>query len=126
MKRLGMAIALAASLAVSAPVLAHADSGLQASDSIFVGSFGRINSWRPVSRDELIVWASPSRPYLIKIWRPTSSLRFAHAIGITSTAGRVTRFDKVIVDGWRYPIESIVAIDRDTAKSMHWKKRQST
>ena len=122
MKHLAIATAVALSMAISAPVMAKPKAEAKVRDSIFIGSFGRLHSWRAVSRDELIVWSSPSRPYLVKIWRPTSSLRFAHAIGITSTAGTVTKFDRVIVDGQRVPIKSITAIDKETAKAMRWKR----
>ena len=124
MRRLGIAISIAASLAFAAPTLAHTKAAADrpTNDSIWVGSFGRLYNWRPVSRDELILWASPSKPYLVKIWRPFRSLRFAHTIGVTTTIGRVTKFEKVIVDGQRLPIKSIVALDRETAKALRWTK----
>ncbi len=91
-------------------------------DSIWVGSYGGISSWQPVARDELILWASPSRPYLVKIWPSHRSLRFAHTLGVTNTAGRITDFDQIIVDGRRIPIKSIHRIDRQQAKSMRYRK----
>ncbi len=105
---------------------AVAKSEKHADDSIWVGSFGRIDSWRPISRDQIIVWATPSRPYLVKIWRPTAHLRFVHHIGVTKTGGRVTRFDNVLVDGRRVPIKSIEALDRETARAMRWSKTPGT
>ena len=126
MKQLVLILIAGAMLAVTAQARAHADATPAASDSIWIGSFGRLHSWRAVSRDELIVWASPSRPDLVKMWRPFTSLRFANVIGVTSTVGRITKFDKVIVDGQRLPIKSIVALDRETAKSMRWTNKQRT
>ena len=122
MKYLKLALAAAALLAFATPVLASSKSGSEykANQSIWLGSSGRISNWRPISRDELIIWASPSKPYLVKIWRPFTSLRFVHAIGFTSTTGRLTKFDRVIVDGQRLPIKSIVALDRETAKDLRW------
>ena len=118
--------AMATLLALSAPTLAAtADSAHDANQKIWLGSRGRFNSWRPVARDELILWATPSRPYLVKIWRPFTSLRFAHAIGVTTTAGSVTKFEYVIVDGQRLPIKSIVALDRETAKNLRWRSEKS-
>ena len=124
MKFLKLTLAAAALLAFATPALATSHSGAEhkANQSIWLGSYGRISNWRPVSRDELIIWASPSKPYLVKIWRPFTSLRFVQAIGVTSTAGRVTRFDSVIVDGQRLPIISIAALDRETAKELRWKR----
>ncbi len=94
----------------------------RASDSFRGFSGTRFYNWTPVARDELILWASPSRPYLVKIWRPYTSLRFAHRIGVTSTAGRISKFDRVIVDGQRLPIRSIVALDRKAAKKFRRKQ----
>ena len=109
-------------LTLSTPILAASQSGADDStnQSIWIGSRGNFASWRAISRDELIIWASPSKPYLVRIWRPFTSLRFVHAIGVTSTTGRVTRFDNIIVDGQRLPIKSIVALDRETAKGLRW------
>ncbi len=116
---------VSASMAFATPsYAAHAESSAK-SDSIWIGSYGRLHSWRAISRDEIVVWASPSRPYLITLSRRNPNLRFAHAIGVTSHIGRITKFESVIADGWRTPIESIVALDRETAKSLRWKKTQS-
>jgi hypothetical protein len=115
----------AALLALATPTLAASKSGSEftGNQSIWLGSGGSFNHWRPVSRDQFIIWASPSKPYLVKIWRPFTSLRFVHSIGVTSTTGRVTRFDNVIVDGQRLPIKSIVALDPETAKELRWRRK---
>jgi len=122
MKKCTLAFVFAALMALSVPTMAtsNSDSEIRTNQSIWIGSAGRFNNWRAVSRDELILWASPSKPYLVKIWRPFTSLRFVHTIGVSTTAGRVSKFDYVIVDGQRYPIKSIVALDRETAKEMRW------
>lgn len=122
-----MIVALLATLfAVSTPAFAHSKSHAEfrRSDSIWLPRGNRLHDWRAVGRDELVVWASPSRAYLVKTWRPFSSLRFAHYIGVTSTAGRVTRFDRVIVNGERLPIRSIVAIDREYARDLRWRTKR--
>lgn len=76
-------------------------------------------SWRSLDRDTLIVWTSPSRPYLVELRHPSPDLRFAQAIGVTSLAGRVSAgFDDVIVEGSRYPIRSIYALDRAHAREL--------
>ena len=113
-------IVATSALLLSVPTFAEpgSDSGKKANASIWIGTYGRFSSWQAVDNDELILWASPSRPYLVKIWRPFTSLRFAHAIAVTNTVGRVTRFDSVIVDGQRLPIKSIEALDRETAKNI--------
>ena len=113
--------------AFAAPALAasESNSGIARNDTIWLGGYGRLYDWRAVSRDEIILWASPSRPYLVKIWRPHTGLRNANYLGVTSTVGRITKFDNVIVGGQRLPIISIVALDRETAKSMRWTKKRS-
>jgi len=122
-KWLSIAVA-SASIAFAAPSYAtHKESSVR-NDSIWIGSYGRLHSWRAISRDEIVVWASPSRPYLITLSDRNPNLRFAQAIGVTSHTGRITKFESVIADGWRTPIESIVALDRETAKSLRWKKTQ--
>ncbi len=117
---------LAALIAVSTPAFAisktHAE--FRRSDSIWLPRGNRLHNWRAVGRDELVIWASPSRAYLVKIWRPFSSLRFAHYIGVTATAGRVTKFDRVIVNGERLPIRAIVALDREYARELRWRKKK--
>lgn len=120
-------IASAGLLMFAAPSFATSGgtSHARAQDSIWIGSYGRLHNWRAVSRDELILWASPSRPYLVRIWRPFSSLRFAHTIGVTSTIGRIDKFERVIVDGQRLPIKSIVALDKESARAMRWNKNGS-
>ena len=119
------AAVVAASMAFAAPSYAARTGSSLQSDSIWIGSYGRLHSWRAISRDEIVVWASPSRPYLITLSHRNPNLRFAHAIGVTSHTGRITKFESVIADGWRTPIESIVALDRETAKSLRWKKTPS-
>lgn len=118
MKILKLIVVAVALVGLSAPVTASTDEDVRANQSIWMGA--GFNDWRAVSRDELIIWATPSRPYLVKIWRPSTSLRFVNTIGVTSSAGRVTKFDNIIVDGQRLPIKSIKALDRQAAKDLRW------
>ncbi len=118
MRNLTLFIVAVALVGLSAPMTASTNEEIKANQSIWMR--GGFSNWRAVSRDELILWATPSRPYLIKIWRPFTSLRFANTIGVTSSAGRVTKFDNIIVDGQRLPIKSITVLDRETAKELRW------
>jgi Family of unknown function (DUF6491) len=80
---------------------------------------GGMDDWRPLGRDSLIVWATPFRPYLIKLSRPSFDLRFEQTIGVTSMDGTVyAKFDSVIVDGIRYPILAIYELDPKAARHM--------
>ncbi len=107
-------------LATAGPASAH-NTARQLDDSIWVGSHGTFTNWRPVARDELVVWASPSRAYLVKIWRPFTSLRWVDTVGVTRTAGRVTVLDRVIVAGQSVPIKSIRRLDPSLARDMGWR-----
>ena len=116
-----LSIVIAGSLfTLAQPAFANHGDTSRADDSIWIGSYGSISSWRPVSNNELIVWASPSRAYLVEIWRPTRGLRFANRLGISRTVGRITRFDSVYVDGQRLPITAIRRIDAKVAKGMKY------
>ena len=121
---LTLAIAALLSLSVDASATAKSEPGSRANDTIWLGHGLGFATWRPIARDELIVWATRSKPYHVKIWRPASSLRFAQTIGFTSFAGRVTHFDYIYVDGQRLPIKSIVALDRDVAKQLRWQNKK--
>ena len=122
MKYWKLILTVAALLALSVPTFATSTPGPDSvvKKSIWLGSGGNLSNWRAISRDELIIWATPFKPYLVKIWRPLRSLRFVQTIGVTSTTGRVTTLDYIIVDGQRLPIKTIVALDREAAKSLKW------
>lgn len=112
-----IAIGLAGAAQAAAGNESAADDAMKPVDGIWIAH--RLDGWRPIDRDTLIIWATPFRPYLVKLSRPSYSLPFVQAIGVTSTAGTVyAKFDSVIVDGFRYPISAIYSIDRDTAREM--------
>ena len=93
--------------------------GLEPVDSF--NFFGRLDNWRAVDRDTLIVWATPFRPYLIELQRPSTDLRFAHVIGISSTVGKVHRgFDEVYIRGWPHQIKAIYRLTPEQARN--WKR----
>ena len=84
-----------------------------------IPAFGRLNSWSVVDDETLIIWAAPSRPYLIELYRPSPELRFAVSIGVTSFGSRIhARFDSVEVGGFSYPIRRIFKMSRDEAEAL--------
>ena len=121
-KRFSIVAFLAISFALVLPAIAQSKEAPFAarSDTIWIGSFGRLHSWKAVSRNEVVLWTSPLKAYLVTVRTPFHGLRFAQTIGVTSFAGRIGRFDSILVDGWRLPIDSIIKIDRKTAKSLRW------
>lgn len=83
-------------------------------------------SFSVVDRDTVIVWATPSRPYLLELAFPAHDLPFALAIGVTSVGSRVyARFDAVKVAGIRYPIRNIYELSREEARSFERAARES-
>ena len=73
---------------------------------------GRYHGWKAVSRDEALVWTTPSSAYLIKV-AGCEDLRFAHHIGLTPTLNTVYShgLDYMKVRGWRCPITQIRPVD---------------
>ncbi len=106
--------------AITAAPTAEAGHGYARSDSIWIGSFRPDYRWRPVNRKTLVVWSAANRPYLVKLGFPVHDMRFARHLGLSRTGGRVTKFDSVIVDGYRVPIRSIRAIKKSQARELRW------
>jgi hypothetical protein len=74
---------------------------------------GRYDGWKPLGKEEALVWTSPDKAYLIKVAPPCEDLRFASHIGLTSTLHTVYSrgLDYVKVRGWRCPITQIRPVD---------------
>ena len=80
--------------------------------------FGRIDSWRAIDHDTLIVWTTPARPYLIELQRRSPDLRNVEVIGMTSTVGTTyAKLDSIRVRGLTYPIEAIYKLSREQARN---------
>jgi hypothetical protein len=76
-------------------------------------------SFHPIDRDTVIVWTTPSQPYLVELSFPANDMKFANAIGVTSFGSRVyAKFDSVQVRGFRYPIHAIYKMSRDEARNL--------
>jgi len=121
MKKLALVILLAVGLAnvsqAATDMKSDDDANMRAVDHFQI--YYDIDGWRPISRTSLIIWATPFRPYLVTLSMPSYDLRFVQHIGVTSSAGTVfAKFDSVVVDGRRIPIQSIYALDRYTARHM--------
>jgi hypothetical protein len=70
-----------------------------------------LDGWAPVSKDEVVVWSGMNKAYLLKIAGYCPDLQFATAIGVTSTASTVDKFEKVIVGRDRCFIQEIRPVD---------------
>jgi hypothetical protein len=74
---------------------------------------GRYDGWKPIGKEEALVWTSPDKAYLINVAPPCEDLRFATRIGLTSSLHTVYSrgLDYVRVRGWRCPIKQIRPVD---------------
>ena len=90
------------------PKLNYAEYAGEPVKSFYLGNF---DGWNAVSRDQLVVWSSFNKAYLLKLTGYCPDLQFAHAIAITSTGHTVDRFEKVIVGRDRCLINEIRPLD---------------
>jgi len=107
-----MAAALLAGCA-SAPKLDYTDYAGEPVKSFYMGNF---DGWSAVSRDQLVVWASFNKAYLLTVTGYCPDLQFAQAIAVTSTGNTVDRFEKVIVGRDRCLISEIRPLDTKQIK----------
>jgi hypothetical protein len=116
MKTSLVATAVLASLlagCATGPKLNYAEYAGEPVKSFYLGNF---DGWNAVSRDQLVVWASFNKAYLLKLTGYCPDLQFAHAIAITSTANTVDKFEKVIVGRDRCFINEIRPLDTKQIK----------
>jgi hypothetical protein len=71
----------------------------------------RMQSWQPVSRNQLILWTSINDAYLLTITNNCPDLMFTDTVRVTSTASQISTLDQVRVRGDRCPIQKIQPID---------------
>jgi Family of unknown function (DUF6491) len=73
---------------------------------------GHYDNWQPVSSHQLVLWTGINDAYLITVRPPCENLQFSQRVGITQTANTISsKFDAVLVKGWRCPISEIRPID---------------
>lgn len=77
-----------------------------------ISYLGRYDSWRPLGRDNLVIWTGVNEAYLLSIAGPCNDLPFANRVGIKSRGATLSRGDSVIVGrGQRCMITEIRPID---------------
>lgn len=89
----------------------------------------RLQSWRPLSRNQLVLWTGVNEAYLVRVWDSCPDLQFANAIHVSSTGSQITTFDHVDVGRDRCPISQIRPINvrqmkADRAADAASRKRQ--
>jgi hypothetical protein len=77
----------------------------------------RHDSWQPISRNQLVLWTSNNDAYLLTVAGNCSDLPFAETVHVTTTGNEISKFDSVIVRGWRCPITEIQPIDIQRMKA---------
>ena len=107
-----MAIGLVAGCA-SSPKLDYREYAGQPVKSFYMNSY---DGWTPVSKDQLVVWTGLNEAYLLKVTGYCPNLQYANAIGVTSTANTVDKFEKIIVGRDRCFINEIRPIDTKQMK----------
>jgi hypothetical protein len=116
MKKSLFVTALVASLlaaCATGPKLNYAEYAGEPVKSFYLGT---MDGWNAISRDQIVVWSSFNKAYLLKISGYCPDLEFAHAIAITSTGNTVDKFEKVIVGRDRCLINEIRPLDTKQMK----------
>ena len=67
----------------------------------------RLQSWQPLSRNRLVLWAGVNEAYLVTIWDGCQDLQFAEAIHVSSTGNQISTFEHVNVGRDRCQISEI-------------------
>jgi hypothetical protein len=75
--------------------------------------FWSLYQWELVGPDQVVVWSTVNKAYLVKVEQPCAKLEWAHSVAVTSNQRhRVSRtFDFVIAEGERCKIDEIRPID---------------
>jgi hypothetical protein len=108
---------------INGPKLDYTDYAGEPVKSFYLQNF---DGWSPVSKDQLVVWSGINKAYLIKVVGYCPDLQFANAIGLTSTAHTVDKFEKVLVGRDRCLINEIRPIDTKQMKEDRKLLREQT
>jgi Family of unknown function (DUF6491) len=93
---------------------------------------GRLWSWEPLGKDQLVVFTVPDEAYLLKIWPPCDLRFMVTTIGITSTARTIyAHTDSITMNSSstgpgpvRCPIDEMRKIDYQRMKADERAKAQ--
>jgi len=88
----------------------------------------QLDGWTVIDDKLLMVRTEVNKYYLLKLSGFCPNLKFANAVGVTSSAGTVDRFEKVIVGEDKCMISEIRPIDmkRMNADRKALKRKQAT
>jgi len=74
-------------------------------------SFFNFDGWTAINKRQVVVYTGINKAYLLTVSGYCPDLKFASTIGVTSSAGQVDKFEKVIVGRDRCFIEEIRPVD---------------
>lgn len=77
----------------------------------------RLQSWQPLTRNQLILWTGINEAYLVTVWDSCPDLLFANSIGVTTTGSQVSTFDHLKVGRDRCQIKEIRPVNVRQMKS---------
>lgn len=81
--------------------------------------YGGLHDFDVIDEDTLILWPNAFDPYLVELRGRSHDLKFAHVIAVESSLSRVhSKFDSVLVRGFRYPIDQIYKLSREAAREL--------
>lgn len=88
--------------------------------------FARLYDWTPINNTNLILWASRTQSYHVRLTPPCQGLRFATGVGFFSRSGssrRLCTLDSVIVDNGpgipeRCQIQEMIELDDASLKAL--------
>ena len=117
LKGAGTSLAATAALlagCATGPKLDYIDYAGEPIKSFYMNNF---DGWNVISKDQIVVWSGLNKAYLLTVTGYCPDLQFANAIGLTSTANTVDRFEKVIVGRDRCMINEIRPLDTKQMKA---------
>ena len=97
----------------TAPKLDYTDYAGEPVKSFYMND---LDGWNAISKNQLVVWTGLNKAYLLNITGYCPDLMFVNAIGLTSTANTVDKFEKVLVGRDRCFINEIRPLDTKQMK----------
>jgi hypothetical protein len=118
-----LALGVAAAPAVNAQ---SQETSVATEASIPFVNHGGIRDWRSGDRETLYVQGRDRQWFKATLMAPAHGLPFAWAIGFdTGPMDRLDRFSSVVVEGVRYPIQSLVKVDGPPTRPSKAVRQQS-
>ena len=96
------------------PKLDYTDYAGEPVKSFYMNNF---DGWTVVSKDQVVIWSGMNKAYLLNVTGYCPDLMYVNAIGLTSTANTVDKFEKVLVGKDQCFIKEIRPVDTKQMKA---------